>query len=206
MAIYSTFFLAKPRDLGRGFPGWKPPLPKPVQRTFKNPFTGEVKTIESTAPEWPDEDDGWSRAPQVVGITGDYEDYLEGRVPRFVRDRPHWCAKGLTEVELKPLGQALDIEPALATALYGPPPAGAIIDRIRPELVSALESLEKNEVKAVARRWAATMSSRDFTHSVTGNRISDGWRVGDALDILEPLIDLARERAEGEFMYLLVEC
>jgi hypothetical protein len=37
MAIYTTFFLADPREVPGGFPGWKPPLPAPVRREFRNP-------------------------------------------------------------------------------------------------------------------------------------------------------------------------
>jgi hypothetical protein len=208
VAIYSTFFVCRPRELARGFPGWKPPLPKPVKREVKNPFTGKSMTVESREPQWPEDEgaDGWGRVPTVVAVTGDYEDYLEDRVPRFVRDQPHWCAKGLTQIELNPLGQALEVESAVETALYGPPSAGASLDRVRPELVAALQALDKKAMKAVAKQWAATMSSREHTHSVTGHRISDGWRVGDALEVLGPLAELATEADDGDGMYLLVEC
>ena len=57
MAIYSTFFLCKPNDLPRNFPGWRLPLAIPVRRQLKNPFTGQTSTIETREPEWPDEED-----------------------------------------------------------------------------------------------------------------------------------------------------
>src|SRR5262245_29535313 len=57
MAIYTTFFLSKPEELPRGFPGWRLPLQQPVRREFRNPFTGKVSIIETREPEWPDDAD-----------------------------------------------------------------------------------------------------------------------------------------------------
>ena len=119
MAIYSTFFLCKPQVLQSGFPGWRPPLPEPISRQVKNPFTGEMMTIKTRVPEWPEdaEDDLDKRIGVVVG-QGRYEDYLEGRLPQFVRGQSHWCAKNLTQVELDPLGEAAGFPSALDDALY----------------------------------------------------------------------------------------
>src|SRR4051794_39853795 len=100
MATYTTFFLCDPEELTSGFPGWRLPLAKPVTREVRNPFTGAVSVVESHEPEWPEEaGDEAEREYQVVQIEGNYEDYLEGRLPRFVHSSPHWAAKGLTQVE-----------------------------------------------------------------------------------------------------------
>src|SRR4051794_14044859 len=56
MAIYTTFFLARPDELGSGFPGWKLPLPAPVRREFRNWFTKQIVTVETREPEWPEEE------------------------------------------------------------------------------------------------------------------------------------------------------
>ena len=111
MAIYTTFFLCKPEELLGGFPGWRSPLVQPVRREFRNPFTGEVSVVETCEPEWPDEANAeLDRGHQVVAVQGRYEDYLESRLPPFVRARPHWAAKGLTEVEVDPLLKAARVE------------------------------------------------------------------------------------------------
>lgn len=49
MAIYTTIFLCKPQQLAAGFPGWLPPLPTPVKRQIKSPFTGQTAIIETRA-------------------------------------------------------------------------------------------------------------------------------------------------------------
>jgi hypothetical protein len=49
------------------------------------------------------------------------------------------------------------------------------------------------------------MSTPEYTHSVSGMRLSDGWTVSDALAILQPMVALARKAADGQGMYLLVE-
>jgi hypothetical protein len=86
VAIYTTFFLSDPQQLASGFPGWRAPLPKSVKRQFKNPFSGETSTVETQEPEWADSDGAelTDREYQVVSIEGNYEDYLEGRLPSFV--------------------------------------------------------------------------------------------------------------------------
>jgi hypothetical protein len=49
------------------------------------------------------------------------------------------------------------------------------------------------------------MSTPDYTHSVTGVKLSDGWTAGEALEVLGPIAALARQAARGQQMYLLVE-
>lgn len=94
---------------------------------MKNPFTGKRTQVSTREPDWSDYDgdDTFEREYQVVAIEGDYGKYLEARLPAGVRAQPHWCPKGLTEVELAPLGEAGGIEPALTVALYAPPSSAA---------------------------------------------------------------------------------
>ena len=53
MATYTTIFLCNPQQLASGFPGWLPPLPKPIKRQIKNPLTGKTSIVETNSPEWP---------------------------------------------------------------------------------------------------------------------------------------------------------
>jgi hypothetical protein len=206
VAIYTTFFLCNPQQLASGFPGWLPPLPKPVKRQFENPFDGETTTVETREPEWPEGEDAkmMDREHQVVAIEWNYEDYLEGRHPQFIQRQPHWAAKSLTEVELSPLAQALGVEAKFESPLYGPPSLGAVLQELPPELVPKLGSLDQRGLLAVAEKWAATMSTREYTHSVSGQRLNDGWAPSEAIEILQPLAALARQGPDQR-MYLLIE-
>jgi hypothetical protein len=203
MAIYTTFFLAHPEELRSGFPGWKPPLPAPVRREFRHPFTKELVTIETREPEWPEEEQG-SATPQyrAVAIQGRYEDYLEGRLPDFVKEKYHWAAKGLTEIELEPLLRAVGVSAELQVPIYGPPSSGAVLRELPQEFISKLPASDR---LGVAQRWAAEMSTPEHTHSVTGNKLSDGWTTEEASQILEPLLALARQASSNQRMYLLIE-
>jgi hypothetical protein len=203
MAIYTTFLLAEPEEVLNGFPGWKPPLPAPVRREFRNPFTKQLVTIETCGPEWPAEE-GADAMPQyrAVAIQGRYEDYLENRLPSFVRDKLHWAAKGLTEIELEPLLAVLGVSTKLRTPLYAPPSSGAALQEFPPEFISALCAGDQPQL---AKRWAAEMSTPEHTHSVSGNKLSDGWTSEQASQILEPLAALARRATSLQRMYLLIE-
>jgi len=208
MALYSTFFFCQPEQLARGFPGWRPPLPKPVRRQVNNPFTGEIMTIETRAPEWPEEEEDQAQPLEygVVAMKGRYEDYLEDRLPEFVRTQPHWCSKGLMNIELDALGEALNVKPVVEDALFAPPSAGgAHVWQIRSELVAALVALDDRRLKASAEGWAQVMSGPEYTQNSEGETIADGWEAGDALQILKPLVKLARQAAAGQLMYLLIE-
>jgi hypothetical protein len=206
MAIYTTFFLCKPEELPAGFPGWRPPLPQPVRRKVKNPFTNELLTIETREPEWPDaEDDALDRDYQVIAGKGSYEDYLEGRLPPFVRVRPHWAAKGLTDLELNPLAKAIGVGSTLECPLYSPPASGAMLHQLPSDMVSQLRALDQRELDAVASRWAARMSTPDYTQSVTGVKLSDGWAASDAMEILKPIAALASQAKDDHGVYLLIE-
>jgi hypothetical protein len=207
VAIYTTFFLCNSQQLVSGFPGWRAPLPKPVKRQFKNPFTGETSTIETREPEWPDGDDAetMDREYQVVAIEGKYEDYLEGRLTSFVQGQPHWAAKGLTEIELSPLAQAVGVEAKFECPLYGPPSYGAVLQELPPDMLSNLALLDERALKAVAGKWAGRMSTPEYTHSVTGVKLNDGWAQSEAMEILQLIVGLARQAAAGQRMYLLIE-
>src|SRR3954467_11727380 len=111
MANYTTLFICHPDQLLDGFPDWKLPLSEPVCRQVRNPFTGEMMMIETSAPEWPDMEElaPLKQKVTVVSVPGKYEDYLESRVPTIVREHPHWCTKNISEVELGALGEAAGI-------------------------------------------------------------------------------------------------
>jgi hypothetical protein len=178
-----------------------------VKRKFKNPFTGEATTVETREPEWSEDEgaDPVDREYQVVAIEGDYDDYLEGRLPPFVQRQPHWAAKGLTEVELTPLTQALGVEAKFECALYGRPSSGAVLQELPSELLPKLASLDSKGLKTVAGKWAAAMSTPEYTHSVSGVKLNDGWSKSDALEILRPIVALAQKAAAGQRVYLLIE-
>ena len=150
MAIDTTFFLCRPAELPSGFPGWRLPLAQPVRRKFRNPFTGKDEIVETRDPEWSDgEGDELGRENQVVEIAGSYEDYLEGRLPPFVRSCPHWAAKGLTQVELTPLLEAAGVAESMECAIYSPPSLGAVVQQFPAGFLTNLGSLDQ---KTVAER------------------------------------------------------
>jgi hypothetical protein len=207
VAIYTTFFVCNPEQLAAGFLGWQPPLPNPVKRSFNDPFTGETTTIETREPEWP-QDEGielMEREYQVVSIEGSYADYLEARLPPFVRAQPHWCAKNLTEVELRPLAEAAGVAAKFECPLYAPPSLGAGLQEISSELCRKLSALGPDGLTAIASQWAATMSAPEYTHSVSGVKLSEGWTDDEPLSVLKPVTALARQMTGGNRMYLLIE-
>jgi len=209
IAIYSTFFNCEPQELLTGFPGWKPPLPQPVIRKRSNPFSGEEILVETREPNWenmepvdlPIEEVG------VVAAEGDYGSYLEQRIPQFVRSVPHWCSKNLTQVELDPLiieATGLD-DSGLETPLFAHPSLGVGIGQVPDSCVQWLKAADESTLVSIAERWAAKMSSEEFTHSVTGDRVADDWTPGEAIALLEPIADLARRITGSQGLYLLVE-
>lgn len=209
MAIYSTFFLSNTEELPTGFPGWKLPLPDPVIRKSINPFTRKEITITTRAPDWDDSDPDEMEMPkrQVVAMQGDYATYLEQRLPRFVQSRPHWCAKNLTSVELEPLvAAAMDMDAiTLETALYAHPSLGTAIKQIPDAFIACMATANDSSLNALAEEWSARMSTPEHTHSVGGERLHDDWAVDDALHILKPVVELARQQLDGQSMYFLIE-
>ena len=203
MAVYSTFFVAAPEALLSGFPGWKLPLDKPAKREITD-FFGEKQTIETREPLWEDVTPGEKAVPEygVVAIEGDYAAYLEARLPAFVRKAPHWCSKGLTNVEVDPLGELTDGKPALEEGLFARPSRSAHLLVFRPSIVNGI----LNAPQQLAQKWAARMSTPEYTHSADGsNRLQDDWSVDDALSIVRPLRDLAKKAGPGQRLYLLLE-
>ena len=203
MAIYTTFFLARPEELISGFPGWKLPLPVPVRREFRNWFTKQTVTVDTREPEWPEEE-RQNETPQfrAVAIQGRYEDYLENRLPPFIRQQQHWAAKGLTEIEVEPLLRAIGVGTELESPIYAPPSYGAVLREFSSDFISKLNESDR---AGVALLWAAEMSTPEHTHSVTGNKLSDGWTTEQASQILDPLIALAEKASLDQRMYLLIE-
>lgn len=85
---------------------------------------------------------------------------------------------------------------------FSPPSAGATVQQFPAVFLANLGSLDQ---AAVAKQWAAAMSTAEHTHAVTGVRLSDGWTASEAQAILERLVALARQASAGQRMYLLVE-
>lgn len=209
MAVYSTFFTSDPSDLLSGFPDWKRPLEQPQKRIVHNPFTSAQMTIETREPEWEDVDSGDFQFPemQVVTNQGDYGEYLEQRIPPFVRSRPHWCSKSLSSVELEPLVAVVTAveEPRLEVPLYAHPSLSSMLEQFPLEFVAMIKQFSSGELEKIARVWAETMSSPDFTNSVSGEKLSEGWTVAEATCILTPIVDLARSATGDQRLYVLNE-
>jgi len=203
MAIYTTFFLANPSELLAGFPEWKEPLPAPVLRQFRNPFTKQLVSTLTRKPEWPDEENQ-AVSPQfrAATIQGRYEDHLEARLPQFVRATPHWATKGLTDIELEPLLTAIAVDPKLESPLYAPPSSGAVLREFPLDFIPRLLQIDQPEL---ARQWAAEMSSPEHTHSATGMKLQEGWTTEQASLILTPIVSLARTVKSDQRLYLLIE-
>lgn len=209
MAIYSTVFLALPEELPAGFPGWRDPLPEAVTRTFTHPLFQEEVTVSTREPEWPDWNPSRADPPEyrVVAIEGDYGEYLEGRLPSFVRSRAHWCSKGLTSVELDPLiALALASEAEkLESALFAHPSLPCALDVFPNAFVTLLAEANDFALRRLAQDWARAMSDPQHTHSVSGNRLWPDWTAQDALAPLTPLARLARDGTNNQRMYLFVD-
>jgi hypothetical protein len=202
MAIYTTLFLCSPDGLIAGFPGWKPPLGQPVRREFRNPFTGTMTVIETREPEWASEDavDETISHFREGAVHGGFKDYLESRLSPFVRECPHWAAKGLTD--LKPLLRAVQVSDLLEHPIYGPPSRGAMIQQLPREFIDKMANIEQT---SVAEKWAAEMSAPIHTHSVSGKRINEGWTTDQAMQALSPIVSLVKKATQGQSMYFLVE-
>ncbi|TWT29987.1 hypothetical protein [Blastopirellula retiformator] len=209
MAIYSTYFLCKPNELPAAFPGWKPPLPDPVVRTQINPYTREAHTVTSQEPDWDDFDPDLvdQQSPQVVAIEGDFQSYLESRLPSVVRALPHRCSKGLTNCELEPLVAADlgELEVELEIPLYAHPLFSACLNQFPARFVDHLRTADEPELGDLAQAWAARMSTPDYTHNVDGERLYDDWDPADARRLMTPIVELAVECAAGQSLYLMNE-
>lgn len=205
MAIYTTFFVCEPAALQSAFPTWKPPLPRPVSRQFRDPFSGKMVTRESDAPEWPDSPDPDNRAPTGVAVRqGDYAKHLEDRLPAAIRAFPHWSAKGLTEIELEPLAASFKVEPLLQIALYAPPSTDALLFRFDRRARDALASLGAAQLHALAKQWSVAMSDDAHTRVGNGTRLS-GLAAEQAAEYLRQLGALAKKAGKAGQLFLLVE-
>ncbi len=203
MAIYSTFFLAKPTQLLAAFRGWKPALPAPVCRQFRNPFTKQLVETFTREPEWSEEDSPFNpQEYRVAEIRGSYPDFLDSRLPQFVRDNPHWAAKGLSSIELEPLLTIIGVNPNLESPIYAPPSSAATLHESPPQWVPTLMQIDPREI---SKQWAAELSTPEHTHAATGAKLSDGWTTDQASQILNAIVSLAQTAASDQRMYLLIE-
>jgi hypothetical protein len=206
MGIYTTFFLCEPAALLGGFPDWRPPAAEPVRHEVRDPFTDELLVVESRVPVWPVEADDagqWLEPEyEVVTIEGSYDDYLEDRLPPFVRSCPHWAAKGLTDMELAPLLETVDLPASMEQPIYAPPWYGEMVQQLPAGFLAKLMSLDQQDV---ARRWAAAMSTPEDVELAPGQALSDEWTDSGALELLQQLVGLAKKANAAQQMYLLTE-
>jgi hypothetical protein len=139
-------------------------------------------------------------------MQGDYEEYLEQRIPSFVKATPHWCTKGLTSFELEPLVNLVSEDERRFTArLYAHPSLSAALEQVPDELSAFLQFASASRLRDLAEQWANAMSVPERTHSGGGVRVQDDWSTEDALESLTPLAQLARQMQEEHSMYLLTE-
>ena len=201
----TTFFVCTAAELRRGFPGWLPPLPKPVRRRMKM-GNGKVLEIETQDPLWPA--DHVVPDPEYCSASGaeGYDDFLSARLRPFIRACPHWIARDLQDSEVNPLSAVLGVEAPMKRVLFGPPASWGCVDQLPSESLSRLSGLDRQGLEDAARRWAAVMSSPKNTQPLIMDvKMTDGWTVREARELLGPLAALAR-RAKGEQkIYLLVD-
>jgi hypothetical protein len=207
VAIYSTIFVADETSLVGGFAGWKPPLAVPVKRTMVNPFTGESMEVETEEPTWETTAEPTDPYRAIIThVVESYDEYLEGRISDFVRSCPHWCSKNLTSIEIAPLvREAIGGGPLLQVAMYAPPEIVAGLERFPTAFIECLNSCTPACLQSLASRWAASISTPDYTHTIGGVRIKDDWDAASALSLLEPIAGLARRAISGQTMFLLTE-
>jgi hypothetical protein len=55
-------------------------------------------------------------------------------------------------------------------------------------LISKLISFDNSGTDVVAKRWAEIMSGPNYTHSVAGVRLNDGWQMSHAKEILQIIV------------------
>jgi hypothetical protein len=123
MSLDSVFFLCKPEDLLEVFPGWLPPLPRPVRRTFKHAFTGEWVTAETRVPGEDDPRfDGARWRKLVSGITREVKRKTKGHganpddhdaflLPQ-IRVRPHWGTCDVDHLDVARIAAACGVDAA----------------------------------------------------------------------------------------------
>lgn len=209
MAIYSTFFLCSYSELCLTFRGWVPPLEKPVSRVVVNPFTRKKMTIETREPNWDEIEVELSHLSSdhriVVGISGDYSNYLEERRQACIQGKSHWSSKNLTSVELEPLISSVVDDEKLEVALYAPPDLSVMLYKIPDSFVKSLCSTDLKNLNLIAHRWSDNLSSPSFTYSTGDESLMPDFSSSDALNILESIIELARNIEHSQSMYVLIE-
>jgi hypothetical protein len=70
-----------------------------------------------------------------------------------------------------------------------------------PDLISRLYKIDQAEV---AKRWAAEMPTAEHTHSVTGEKLYEGWTTEPASQISGSIVSLARKAIHGQRMYFQI--
>ena len=203
MAVYTTFFAATASELHAAFPGWLEPLRAPVRKTSVNPFTKKPVTYDSWEPEEVfSSQAALSKisAPTVVAIKGDYQAYLQGRLPKGVHALPHLAAKSVLSPHVEQLVAVVasrDKE-ALRPALFATASmeTNATLDRLPTWGVDALANVDDGTIS----RLGDTLATSEGWFS------DEGWKAADCAWLVRELRRVALEaRARGGDVYLLTE-
>jgi len=159
----------------------------------------------SREPEWDDVDPD---ASEVRTASTGYDDasHFERRISPF-ESLPHLCSKGLTNVEMEPLVAAIlnieeqDLEPAL----YAHPSFGQSIVGFPEAFVRSLQSAAESILRKFAESSSAKMWAIENGLSGGSKANRDFWTTDQALTILKPIAELARQRTSCQSMYLLMK-
>jgi hypothetical protein len=200
MTMYSTLFLAEPSALAPAFQTWL------TCHSQKRNVAGWPSANEDNR-EIAETESNRRTPDRAIRSPDSYPGYLELRIPTFVQNQSHWCAKNLCSVELNPLILAATGVDTLKleSALVFRETASAILEVFPNDFVVSLQRASEFVIRHGAAKWAAMMSTPQFTHSVSGVRVEDDWTVEGALHLLRPIVELSRAKTNNQHLYLLVE-
>ncbi len=162
MAVYTTLFVASDAELSELFPGWRAPKARPARVKRKNPFTGENATVElwdpgrkAKAALGPTlfETHGRKLVDPVLPPEDDYQSLLEDNAPALLRTLPHSAMKGVTEVELIALAEALGAGPSPPARFVDCPEDEGLIAALPAAAVGPLAALADRQLRKAAKAW-----------------------------------------------------
>jgi hypothetical protein len=162
MAIYTTLFVASDATLTALFPGWRAARAVPAKVTRKNPFTGDVITVEDWDPGPPAElplgltlfdSRGREAIPPVLPPDDEYQSLLENGSPILLRTVPHSAMKGISEVELSALAEAMVGRSEPPARFVDCPEDEGFIGALPTGAIKPLATLDDDQLEQVATRW-----------------------------------------------------
>lgn len=142
MEVVCEWFIATAEDVRKAFPNWRQPLPAPVHRQLRNPFTGDLIFNSDGSPL----------------MTNSY-------LPEFRSGPPPECPAlaNFHSVNLWPLGafevtdlaEAIGVRPPVEAldALFAEPSSGWSLHQLPALLLGALVQ-SQDDTETVAQRWA----------------------------------------------------